>query len=171
MKEISIKDFGQEYNFMNFHDDWAALVADDGSRINSLTVSWGSIGYLWNLPTFSAYIHDDRFSQHIFDNSDYYSVCIFDRRKYQKALSYLGTVSGRDEDKIKGCGLTLNKEEKAPYFLEARYVLICKKTGDTDFVYERVKDDVEFKKYYKQTGGVHRIFEGEIIKVLKNENE
>lgn len=39
----------------------------------------------------------------------------------------MGSVSGRDEDKIAATGLTVNSDRQAPYFEEAKRVFICKK--------------------------------------------
>jgi flavin reductase (DIM6/NTAB) family NADH-FMN oxidoreductase RutF len=42
-------------------------------------------------------------------------------------LSYMGSVSGRDEDKIEKSGLTVAHQNGVPYFAEAKTVLLCKK--------------------------------------------
>ena len=44
-----------------------------------------------------------------------------------EALRYLGTASGRDEDKIAKSGLTLTHIDSVPCFEEASLVLLCRK--------------------------------------------
>ena len=48
-------------------------------------------------------------------------------KQYKKQLSYLGTVSGRDEDKMSKTTLTLNHYKNIPYFEEAEIIITCKK--------------------------------------------
>ena len=169
MKEISLKQFGDEYNFLNIEEDWAAAFADDGKEANALTIGWGSIGYLWSKPTITVYIHKERYSKHIFDNAEYFTVSIFKKPAYRKELQYLGSKSGRDEDKVKGCGLNVVKEENYSYFDQADYVIIAKKMGQTDFEMDKIDPNLGFMNYYRKTNGVHTIYEGEIIKILKKE--
>ena len=42
-------------------------------------------------------------------------------------LNYMGTVSGRDEDKIAACGLHVEMVNSAPVFQESRMAIICRK--------------------------------------------
>ncbi|MEI3147604.1 MAG: hypothetical protein V8T10_06555 [Merdibacter sp.] len=46
---------------------------------------------------------------------------------WRKQLSYLGTVSGRDEPKIEKAGLHIISDESAPRFAEASMTMICRK--------------------------------------------
>ena len=46
---------------------------------------------------------------------------------YREKLNYLGTVSGRDEDKIAKTELTVVREGGTPYFEEADVAIIAKK--------------------------------------------
>ena len=47
--------------------------------------------------------------------------------EYRKELQYLGTASGRDEDKIAKANLTVKEYEDVPYFEEGRLIFICRK--------------------------------------------
>lgn len=177
-KEITPVEFAGEYNILNIGRDWAAASADDGREKNSLIIGWAGLGILWGIPTFTVYVHKSRFSKHIFDDAEYFSVSILqgeNREEHLDAWKYLGTVSGRDEDKFAGAvrrGLTPTAEEidgaSVPYFAEADFVVFCKKTGMTDFALDRMEAPDRIMNWYS-ADGVHSIYEGQIVKVLKKE--
>ena len=60
------------------------------------------------------------------DSSDRLSISVLPN-EYRKELQYLGTVSGRDEDKIAKANLTVKEYEDVPYFEEGRLTFICRK--------------------------------------------
>ena len=60
------------------------------------------------------------------DSSDSLSISVLPN-EYSKELQYLGTASGRDEDKIAKANLTVKEYEDVPYFEEGRLTFICRK--------------------------------------------
>ena len=60
------------------------------------------------------------------DSSDSLSISVLPN-EYRKELQYLGTASGRDEDKIAKANLTVKDYEDVPYFEEGRLIFICRK--------------------------------------------
>lgn len=161
LKELSLSDLASYGDpFALFRSDPIAFV-DDGKRCNGITIGWGGLGVLWNKNVCTVYIHETRFSKGIFDNAEYFSVCVLPK-EYRKAIDYYGTVSGRDEDKIEKGGLKVIKD-LAPYAEESKLVIICKKIGQSEFDPAHVADHV--KDWYAHSG-VHTIYQGEIVKVL-----
>lgn len=55
------------------------------------------------------------------DSSDGLSISVLSN-EYSKELQYLGTASGRDEDKIAKSNLTVKEYEDVPYFEEGRLI-------------------------------------------------
>ena len=177
---ITPREFAADYNIMDLAADWGLICADDGTERNSMTIGWGATGILWRKPVFSVYIHRSRYSKHIFDAAEYFSVCILtgeNREAHLDALKYLGSVSGRDEDKIAGAaqrGLswasaTLGEDgegPRIPYFAESDYVVLCRKMGQTDYNLDTMSPDAPVYGWY-QRDGVHTVYEGEIFGVLK----
>ena len=147
---------------------WMLITAGDEEKCNTMTASWGGLGVIWGRPTATAYIRQTRYTKEFVDNSDYFTLTVFDE-SYKKALSYLGTVSGRDEDKIKEAGLTPYYVDGTTAFEEAKLVLVCKKVytqymGPENFVY---KETIE--RCY-QDNDFHSMYLGEITKVLIKED-
>ena len=165
MKEIDIKDLCKFVNPMLTCEDPAVAIACDGNETNGLTIGWAGFGTLWRKCTATVYVHKDRYSKHIFDNAQYYSVCYM-KPCDKDAVKYFGTVSGRNEDKMAGCGLTVMNDEAAPYFAESRVAVICRVMGKSDFNAQSCDEGV--REWYARDG-VHTQYYGEIIKVLVSE--
>ena len=164
MKEIEIKDLCKYINPMLIGNKPAIILASDEKETNGMTIGWAGFGVLWRKMMATVYIHKNRYSKHIFDNANYYSIC-FMKDEHQDIVKYFGTVSGRDENKIEKCGLTI-KNDLAPYFKESRVVVICRVMGKSDFDANSVDEGV--KDWYAKEG-VHTQYYGEIIKVLVDE--
>ena len=80
-------------------------------------------------------------------------------------MSYLGKVSGRDEDKIIKSGLTVAEELDTPYFEEAKLVLICKKMFVQPLNENSFLDSSLIEKWYPNRD-YHELYIAEIEKVL-----
>lgn len=125
LKKQSIDEF--TCNPVNqFDKKWALVTAGDASGVNTMTISWGAVGELWGKSVTFTFIRPQRYTKQFIDRQQTYSVCFFDEA-YREELSYLGRVSGKDEDKIRNSGLTVAFVDGTPYFEQAQTVLICKK--------------------------------------------
>ncbi len=162
MKEISVKELVNYINPFELKEKPAIAVANDGIETNGLTIGWAGFGVLQRKPMATVYIHKTRYSKHIFDKAMYYSICFMDN-DYKNQLGYFGRVSGRNENKMEKCGMTIIENDVAPYFEESSVVILCKMMGKSDFDKDNVDENV-FEWY--QNEGVHSQYYGEIIKVL-----
>ena len=97
---------------------WMLVTAakSDGS-VNTMTANWGGLGIMWNKEVAYVVIRPQRFTKEFVDGSDRFSLTFFDK-SFKKELSYLGTASGKDEDKINKAGLTTLYLVETPYFEE-----------------------------------------------------
>jgi flavin reductase (DIM6/NTAB) family NADH-FMN oxidoreductase RutF len=80
-------------------------------------------------------------------------------------MAYLGSVSGRDEDKIAKTGLTPVYADNTVYFEEAKLVLVCKKMyaselQESGFLYQETIDESYPLRDF------HTMYVGKIEKVL-----
>lgn len=106
--------------------DWMLITAGDEKNCNTMTASWGGVGVIWGKPSVTAYIRQSRYTKEFVDREETFTLTFFDE-KYRKALSYCGTVSGREQDKIKKAGLTPMNVEGTTAFEEAEVIILCKK--------------------------------------------
>ena len=168
-KEINIEDLKID-GVQDISKKWTLITAKkDDQSVNTLTASWGAVGFLWNKPIYLAFIRPERFTHEFVENSKYYSVCFFNEI-YRDELKYLGTHSGRDENKVEKVGFHLSNDQVAPYFSEANLVIICKKLYSDDFKPQNFADDSIMTNFYEpRKAQLHTCYYGEIIKVLKKE--
>ena len=144
-----------------FDKGWALVTAGDLDCFNTMTISWGAMGTLWNKPTCTVYVKPVRYTHEFIDANDYFTVSFFDE-KYRDALALLGTKSGRDSDKVEESGLTpVRIGENLVGYVQAAHTLVCRKIYrqdmDTAFMPE-----AERERHYL-TEAPHTMYIGEII--------
>jgi len=164
---ISAKDFDFS-PFRLIGEEWMLIAAEKGGKANTMTASWGGFGVLWNRNAAWIFVRKSRYTKEFVDSSDTFSLNFFDHQKYAKMLAYIGTVSGRNEDKIAKAGLTVAHLEGTPYFDEAEAVIRCKKLCDPiplkSFLYDTIDREIYADKDY------HDMYIGEITHVLQREH-
>ena len=81
-------------------NQWLLVAANDGEKTNAMTASWGSLGVMWGKPSAFLVIRPQRYTKEFLDRAQTFSLSILPGEK-RELLNYMGTVSGRDEDKIR----------------------------------------------------------------------
>lgn len=156
-------------NFDPFHKigkDWLLISARKDGITNTMTASWGALGHLWNKDIAIVFIRPQRYTREFVDASDSFTLSFFDG--YHKELSYLGTKSGKDENKIENVHFHLTDIDGQPAFEEAKEVWILKKL----YVSKFEKDSFIFPDIYEKSypnDDLHYIYIGEITGVYRNE--
>ena len=102
------------------------LGASADGRVNAMTASWGGMGVLWNKNVVFVFLRPQRFTKTLVDKAEYFSLSFFGEEA-RGMLTYMGRVSGRDEDKIAAQGLNFDPVNGAPVFEKAQTTLICRK--------------------------------------------
>ena len=117
----------QDNAFKLIGKDWMLITAGTSDSFNTMTASWGGMGILWNKPVVFIFVRPQRFTHEFTEKNGCFTLSFFDK-KYRKALSFCGTHSGRDTDKIKETGLTprVTPSENIT-FDESRLFIECKK--------------------------------------------
>ncbi len=149
----------RENPFNLFHEAMALSVGTK-DKMNAMTIGWGGLGVLWGKPVVTVYVEKSRYTHSFMEENEYFTVTAF-THDYDDVLQYLGTVSGRDEDKMKGSGLTVNFSELGnPSFDEGRLVLECKKLYGAPFNPEGFG---ELAKQVYSNRQLHSVYVGEIV--------
>ena len=144
-------------------DEWMLLTAGTEARgFNTMTVSWGHLGSLWGKYSAVVYVRPQRYTKVFLDREDLFTITIFDGDK-KKDLSYLGSHSGRDEDKVARVGLTPWFEEGFTGFEEARLTLVCRKLYRAPLTEEGFLDKSILASCYPERD-LHEVYVGEIVK-------
>jgi len=143
---------------------WFVLTAGDMVKFNSMTVAWGSVGGMWDMPFVQVVVRPTRYTFGFMNEAATFTLCSFPAR-YRKDLAVIGSKSGRDGDKIALTRLTPARSAvvAAPCFKEADLVIECRK------IYWQDLDDRNFLSdkiaaQYPQMD-FHRVFFGEILRI------
>ncbi len=144
------------------------LITTKDKKINSMTISWGAFGIEWGKPIFTAYVRESRFTKQQLDATMEFTVNIPMNTDVQKILSFCGTKSGRDTDKIAELSLNLEESESigAPGIKELPLTLECKVINKQIQLLSALPDDVRKTFYPPCTDGksdVHFVYYGEIV--------
>lgn len=166
-KEINVWDYAEE--ILKGVQNGVLLTTQSGGKVNTMTISWGSLGIEWGKPIFTTFVRESRYTKLALDENGAFTVNIpygdFDK----KILSFCGSKSGRDVDKIKELGLTLEKGDavsvpaikELPLTLECR--VIYKQTQDLS----QIPKEAQEMFYPKDAQGcpdIHTAYYGEIVR-------
>jgi len=159
IKELLLPPFGL------WDDNWLLLTAGENQpgQFNSMTVSWGALGWIWGKPLAVVVVRPQRYTRQFMDQHDTFSLCGFSA-EYRPVLNMLGTLSGRDSDKMSRCGLKpiALSQIACPGFDEAELILECRKTYFDELNPQNFLADF-IAPHYK--GDYHRMYFGEVLAV------
>ena len=164
-REISVEEL-KDNPFTLINKDWMLITAGNREKHNTITASWGGVGELWGRYVSTIYIRPQRYTLEFVEREDYYSLCFFGP-DCRQALNLCGSKSGREIDKDAATGLTPCFDEAAPYYEQARLVFLCRKLYRQDLEEGCFLDKGLLEKWYDND--LHRMFIGEIVKVLEKE--
>ncbi|MEQ8202017.1 MAG: flavin reductase family protein, partial [Syntrophomonadaceae bacterium] len=82
------------------------LTVKEGQRMNTMTIGWGNIGYIWQRPVITVMVRYSRYTHGLIDRAPDFSVSLPAPGEMRKALAIAGSVSGRDVDKFEAAGVS-----------------------------------------------------------------
>ncbi len=167
MKKQDISLLGKENAFDLIGKEWMLITAGDSSNFNTMTASWGGLGWLWNKPVAFIFVRPERYTHEFIEKNERLTLSFFPEEQ-RKALQVCGTKSGRDCDKVKEAGLTpLALESGDMTFNEARMVLDCRKLFKSEMTEAQFLDKEIAQRWYndKPGGGFHTVYVVEIENV------
>ena len=142
---------------------WLLLTSGTADDFNAMTVGWGSIGGMWGKPFVQVVVRPTRHTRQYMDRHSTFTLCAFPK-EHKKALTILGTKSGKGTDKITESGLTVipSKIVEAPAYREAELILECRKSYWQDMTPDNFLDPTIEESYPQKD--YHRIYYGEIVR-------
>jgi len=145
---------------------WLVLTAGEVATqdYNCMIVGWGSFGVVWGKPFAQVFVRPSRHTWQFMEKATGFTLCGFGE-EHRKALSYLGSRSGRDGDKVKATGLTPipSRAVGAPGFQEAELIVECRKMYFDDLEPRHYLDRAIDKNYPREDH--HRVYFGEILAI------
>jgi flavin reductase (DIM6/NTAB) family NADH-FMN oxidoreductase RutF len=148
-------------------NQWLLLTAGTMENCNMMTVAWGSIGCMWNRPFVQIAVRPQRYTLGFIEKSDCFTLCAFSH-EYRKDLQLLGSVSGRNKNKLSETRLTLKPSEAvvSPSYNQASMVLECRKMYRQPMDPDGFITDAGTKAYPEKD--YHVIFFGEILRAFSD---
>ncbi len=150
--------------FYMIGQDWMLITAQKEDKVNTMTAAWGGLGIMWGKNVAFTVIRPQRYTKEFIDSADTFSLSFYDEG-FRKILSYFGSVSGRDEDKVLKSGLTVAHDNDTPYFKEAKTVLLCKKLFAQPYMEKSFIDTAILGACYPDKD-YHTLYISEITKIL-----
>lgn len=147
-----------------FDKKWALLTAGKEDSFNTMTVSWGGLGTIWNKPVATVYVRTSRYTHDFMDANEYFTVSFYPE-ECRKALGVLGSKSGRDMDKMKDSGLTPVRTGESMSFKEAEVTIVCKKIFKQQLETANMPKEVAKAMYEGQAP--HDMYIGEIVDIIR----
>jgi flavin reductase (DIM6/NTAB) family NADH-FMN oxidoreductase RutF len=166
-REIKFNDLSKE--LLEQLPKGAFLTVKSGDNVNTMTIAWGSIGFMWYKPVFTAMVRYSRYTYGLIEKSEDFTVSLPLNGQLKEALGVCGTKSGRDVDKFKECSLTLKDGDtvNSPVIDECDLHVECKIMYKQAMDENNLAEEVKNKAY--ANGNYHVIYYGEIKKIYVKE--
>ncbi|GAA0764656.1 flavin reductase family protein [Clostridium subterminale] len=125
-KEIQVFDYANE--IMKAIKTGVLLTTKADDKVNSMTISWGTLGIEWGKPIFTVFVRENRFTKQQLEKNPEFTINIPIGEFNRKILSICGTKSGHVTDKISELNLSLESPNRisVPAIKELPLTLECK---------------------------------------------
>lgn len=161
MKKIDIKDLNENF-IQTIGKEWMLVTAGNSTKYNTMTASWGGIGFIWNKPVVFVFIRPQRYTFEFTERESDFTLSFFEEQ-YHEALQLCGSKSGRDIDKAAATGLVPEITENGNVtFQQARLVLECKKLY-ADMISPELFIDKSLIDKWFAAGDFHKMYVAEIV--------
>lgn len=161
MKEVMYNDYVKE--LLDSISKGAFLSVSAEGQDNTMTIGWGSIGYMWKKPVFIVMVRYSRHTYEMLEKSEYFTVSVPLYADLKKALGVCGSLSGAGHDKWVEAGITKVRAHKvdAPLVEECDLHYECKLIGKTPLMEGML--DVPMQEQFYGKGDYHLLYYGEIV--------
>lgn len=160
-KDINFNDYTNV--FLEQLSKGAFLTTMVNGKVNTMTISWGSIGIIWGKPSITVYVRYSRHTYKMLEKANEFTLNVPLSKNLQMELGFCGKESGRDYDKIKECNFTLvpSRTIDTPIIGECNLNYECKimykQSQEAGNILPNVKD-----MFYK-TNDYHVAYTAEIV--------
>lgn len=164
MKRVEIKQLSENF-FETIGKEWMLVTAGTPEKFNTMTASWGGIGFLWNKPVAFIFIRPERYTYAFTEENEFLTLAFLGNEN-RSVYNLCGTKSGREVDKVKETGLRpLYTPLGNITFEQARLTLECRKLYRQQLSAESFIDTVPLVKWYGENNGLHEMYIAEIVNV------
>ena len=132
-------------------------------KVNTMTIAWGGINFVWNKPMFVAYVRYTRDTYQMVENTNEFTINIPLKKDLRKELGFCGSKSGRDYDKIKECNFNLHDSR----VINTPILSDCEMHYECKVIYKQAMEPGnilnEVKERFYSNNNFHVVYYGEIV--------
>lgn len=149
----------------------AFLTTKVDGKVNTMTIGWGGINVVWYKEVFVAYVRYSRDTYNMLERANEFTISVPLNVDMKKELSFCGTKSGRDYDKVKECNLSIapSKSINTPILSDCELHYECKVIYKQAMEPSNINKDI--KKRYYMGNDYHVVYYGEIIESYLTKGE
>jgi flavin reductase (DIM6/NTAB) family NADH-FMN oxidoreductase RutF len=145
---------------LSAHGAFLTAASDEG--VNTMTVSWGFVGFMWQAPHFITVVRPDRFTRRILDRADSFTVSVPFGNTLVKELKICGFQSGRDIDKSKVVTFAPARRVTSPVVAGCNLYYECERVTAQPLDGDKLPPNI-VKTFYKDD--FHIMYFGKIVDV------
>lgn len=164
-RKINVFDYSKE--IMQAVEKGVLLTTKSKDKVNTMSISWGTLGIQWNKNIFIAFVRESRFTKKILEENKEFTVNISLNNFDKKVIDFCGTKSGKDTEKIKILNLTLVDSEnlEVPAIKEFPLTLECKIIYEQKQNCNLIKDEIKnvYYPFSEESFDYHTAYYGEIV--------
>ena len=129
---------------------------------NAMAIGWGILGKVWGRPMWVVLVRPSRFTYKVIEETGDFTVNV-PGADLSKAVSYCGSHSGRDQNKLAelGLGVAAGREVGCGIIEACPINYECQVVGKSDIVPEMLAEAVK-REFYAQ-GDYHRVYFGQVL--------
>ena len=146
----------------------AFLTTKYNDEVNTMTISWATIGTIWSKPIVTVAVRYSRHTYKLIDKANEFTISIPALGNLKEQLAFCGSKSGRDYNKFEKCNLSIKEAKK----INTPVIEKCKIHFECKTIYKQAMEpgliDQSIKKtYYNQNNDYHVLYYGEIVSCYK----
>lgn len=133
------------------------LLNTNGDKFNSMVIGWGHLGVVWSLPTFVVYVRQGRYTRAQLDDTREFTISVPLEGPSAEINRVCGSLSGRDVDKVREAGLTLEEPAtiRTPGIREYPLTLECKVLYAQKQDLEEIPERIRSRMYPQDVDGTY----------------
>ena len=133
------------------------LLNTNGDKFNSMVIGWGALGRVWNLPAYTVYVRENRYTRAQLDKMGEFTISVPLDGPVPEIARICGSLSGRDIDKAEAARLTLEEAEviRTPGVRQYPLTLECRVLYAQRQDLSLLPEDIQKAMYPQDVDGSH----------------
>jgi flavin reductase (DIM6/NTAB) family NADH-FMN oxidoreductase RutF len=169
VQEIKYNDFAEEF-LDEIANTGAFLTVKTDDEVNTMTIGWGSLSYMWGKPVLIVMVRDSRHTYELIEKTNQFSLSLPFGAALKEELAFCGSNSGSEYDKFDECDLTTIAAQN----IETPLIEGCDLHYECKLRFKQQMDPDDLdpmldEEWYSSDEGYHTVYFGEIVGCYREE--